>query len=166
MRLFIALEPTPRFRNALRELQEHLQAAGIVGRYADPAGLHMTLAYIGEWSESISQLLPVVEEPFPIHLTHTGIFHKAGVLWAGVNPEEPLNQLSARVRKNLDEAGIPYDGQSFKAHITLIRKPYLPSEDILKGIKTPPASMTVRSVCLYRSDRTDRGMAYTVIARR
>ena len=166
MRLFIALEPTPRFRNALRELQEQLRTAGIGRRYADPAGLHMTLAYIGEWSEAISQLLPVIEEPFPIHLTHTGIFQKAGVLWAGVSPEEPLSQLAARVRKNLDEAGIPYDRQSFKAHITLARKPSLPFEDVLRSIKTPPVSMTVRSICLYRSDHTERGMAYTVIARK
>ena len=29
MRLFIALEPTPEFRDALAELQERLKAAGV-----------------------------------------------------------------------------------------------------------------------------------------
>ena len=61
MRLFVGLEPTPDFRAALSELQMRLQAAGIEGRYLSPMNVHMTLAFIGEWPEDVTGILPAVQ---------------------------------------------------------------------------------------------------------
>jgi 2'-5' RNA ligase len=70
-----------------------------------------------------------------------------------------------RLRKQLDAADIPYDQQSFNPHITLIRKPILPREEVLTSINVPPASMIVKEVCLYQSIHEADGMKYTVIGR-
>ena len=133
MRLFIGLEPSPDFRDALRALQERLRAAGIDGRYAEPSNLHLTLAFVGMWPENIGHLLPAVGEPFPIALSHVGVFPKARVLWAGVKPSAALDALAERVRRTLDEAAIPYDRQPFYPHITLARKPVVPDALSLAG---------------------------------
>ena len=123
MRLFVGLEPTPDFRAALSEVQTQLRAAGVEGRYLSPLNLHMTLAFIGEWPEDVTGALPDITEPFSITLSHLGVFTGAKVLWAGMNLSPELNDLAAKVRKQLDAADIPYDRQSFNPHITLIRKP-------------------------------------------
>ena len=165
MRLFVALEPSPDFRQALALLQDRLRDAGVTGRYLDPANLHLTLAFIGMWPEDISACLPSVQPSFPMTLSHLGVFPEAKVLWAGVSHSEVLNGLAENVRRGLSDAGIPFDRKEFNPHITLVRKPVIPEGVHLSGIEVPPASMTVREVCLYRSDHTEHGMAYTVIGR-
>ena len=165
MRLFVGLEPTPDFRGALAEVQERLQAAGVDGRYLSPSNLHMTLAFIGEWPEDVTETLPDITEPFSITLSHLGVFTGAKVLWAGIKPSQELNDLAARVRMRLDAVGIPYDRQSFNPHITLIRKPILPNEQLLTDIQIPSTSMIVKEVCLYQSAHEADGMKYTVIGR-
>ena len=165
MRLFIALEPSPAFRDALAALQERLRAAGVTARWREPDSLHLTLAFIGMWPEDITPLLPPVSKPFPLTLSHLGVFPEAHVLWAGVAPSEALDSLAARVRHILADAGIPFDRMRFYPHITLARKPSVPSGVCLSEIEVLPAAMTVRDVCLYRSDSGKNGMIYTVIGR-
>ena len=144
MRLFVAVEPSPGFRAALSDVKEKLREAGVTGKYREDAGLHLTLAFIGEWPDAAGVL---------------------DVLWAGIEPSEELEQLAAQVGKNLDDAGIPYDRKAFKAHITLARKPVVPEGIVLPEIAVPRVSMIVDGVCLYRSDRGENGMEYTVIGR-
>ena len=165
MRLFVGLQPSQAVREALTSLQERLRAAGVEGRYLDPANLHLTLAFIGEWPEDVTACLPPVGEPFALTLSHIGVFQRAKVLWAGVEPCPALDALAARVRQNLQAAGIPFDPQPFNPHITLIRKPVLPDAALLGTIRPQPAAMTVGETCLYRSERTENGMAYTVIGK-
>ncbi len=165
MRLFTAVEPSPGFLAALTDLQKRLREAGVTGRFRDPSGLHMTLAFIGEWPEDVTEILPVVQKPFSITLSHLGIFPEANVLWAGIRPSEELDHLAGQVRRNLAEKGIPFDRKRFNPHITLARKPFVPEKVILSEIGVPAVSMIVDDVCLYRSDRGKNGMAYTVIGR-
>ena len=144
MRLFAALQPSPGFRSALEDLQQRLQAAGVTGKYRDPAGLHLTLAFIGEyddpervkafigeWPEDVTEILPAVEKPFSITLSHTGIFPEANVLWAGIKASDELEHLAGRVRHCLADEGIPFDRKRFRPHITLARKPFIPEKTIL-----------------------------------
>lgn len=165
MRLFVALEPSADFRQALAALQSRLQAAGVAGRYLAPSNLHMTLAFIGMWPDNVAALLPPVKQPFPIALSGLGVFPEAKVLWAGVKPSEALNDLAEEVRHTLTDARIPFDQKEFNPHITLMRKPIIPEHVHLSEIEVPPAVMTVRQVCLYRSDHMEHGMTYTVIGR-
>ena len=87
------------------------------------------------------------------------------MLWAGVKPSEALDALAEQVRSKLDEAGIPFDHRPFYPHITLARKPVVPERVDLEEITVPPAVMTVREVCLYKSEHGENGMEYTVIGR-
>ena len=166
MRVFAALQPSAAFLEALTDLQIRLRAAGTEGRYLHPSDLHMTLAFIGEWPEDVTDVLPPVGKPFSVTLSRIGVFPQAKVLWAGVEESDRLNDLALRVRRNLRNAGIPFDPQDFNPHITLIRKPVLPSEALLAQIGPAPVSMTVREVCLYRSEHRAEGMTYTVIGRK
>ena len=166
MRIFVALQPAPAFRDALASLQDRLRAASVTGRYLTPSNLHMTLAFIGMWPEDITRFLPSVQNPFPVTLSHLGIFPKAKVLWAGVEPSEALNSLARQVRQALTEAEIPFDRQDFNPHITLVRKPIISDNLNLSVIHVPQATMIVEDVCLYRSDHGEQGMEYTVIGRR
>ena len=163
MRLFVGLRLSEAFRRSLSELQAQLQDAGIAAKYLDPSNLHMTLAFIGEWPENIAGILPLVKQPFSITLSHIGLFREAKVIWAGVEESEPLNQLAYSVRNNLSAAGIPFDPKPFVPHITLGRKPIVPATFDLSEIVIPPAEMTVSDVFLYRSDRGENGMVYSVI---
>ena len=163
MRLFVGLRPSESFRTALAVLQDRLRAAGVTGRYLDPRNLHMTLAFIGEWPENITLVLPQVERPFSIRLAHPGIFPEAKVLWAGIEESEELCTLAEQVRSTLSGHDIPFDPKTFNPHITLLRKPSLPDGTALSGIMVPNAEMIVNEVCLYRSDHLDTGMEYTVI---
>ena len=165
MRIFVALQPTPAFRDALASVQERLRAAGVTGRYLTPANLHLTLAFIGLWPEDVMGLLPAVEQPFSLTLSHLGVFPKAHVLWAGVEPSEALENAARRVRQALSAAEIPFDRQDFNPHITLVRKPIVPEHVMLSAIEIPRAAMIVREICLYRSDHRENGMEYTVIGR-
>ena len=163
MRLFAAIRPSPGFRAALTDLQERLRTMGVTGRYREPDSLHLTLAFIGEWPDDVTELLPVVQKPFSLTLSHLGIFPEANVLWAGVAPSEELEYLAGQVRHNLANEGIPFDGKGFCPHITLARKPFVPECVALSEIQVPAVSMIVDGVCLYRSDRGENGMVYTVI---
>ena len=165
MRLFVAVEPSPGFLAVLTDLQERLREAGVTGIFRDPSGLHLTLAYIGEWPEDVTGILPVVRKPFSITLSHLGIFPEANVLWAGIRPCEELEHLAGQVRRNLANEGIPFDRKRFNPHITLARKPFVPERVILSEIGVPAVSMIVDDVCLYRSDRGKNGMVYTVIGK-
>ncbi len=163
MRLFAGLCLSGEFREALAVLQSRLQDAGVTARYYDPSNLHMTLAFIGEWTENVSGILPAVERPFQIRLSHLGIFPEARVIWAGVEASDALNRLADQVRNNLSEAGIPFDPKPFVPHITLGRKPVIPAGFELSEVAVLPAAMTVRNVALYRSDRGENGTVYSVI---
>ena len=165
MRLFVALEPAPDFRDALTVLQDRLRVAGVGGQYLSPDILHMTLAFIGMWPENITGLLPPVYRPFSITLSHLCIFQKANVLCAGVSQSEALHELAHHVRQNLTQAEVPFDRREFNPHITLIRKLSMPDTLLLSSIDVPKSAMTVREICLYRSDRGVNGMVYTVIGR-
>ena len=165
MRLFAGLKPSEEFREALCGVQERLRAAGVAARYYEPSNLHMTLAFIGEWPENISAILPQVDQPFSVSLSKAGVFPKAKVVWAGVEPCKALDRLARRVRENLAQAGIPFDPKPFVPHITLGRRPSVPEGLDLTGIAIPSAAMTVTDVYLYRSDRGENGMVYSVIGK-
>lgn len=162
MRLFVGLRPSDGFREGLAVLQQRLRDAGVAGRYLTPENLHLTLAFIGEWPRDVTACLPPVTAPFDLTLSHIGVFQRARVLWAGVEPCPALEELAARTRRSLQAAGVAFDPQPFNPHITLLRKPILPGEE-LPEVSVPRVSMTVRAVCLYQSEHRESGMAYTVI---
>ena len=163
MRLFIAILLSDEVKDSLIDAQNALYDRGVRGNYTPEENLHLTLAFIGEWPEEVTECLPAVGKPFSVTLSHLGIFPEANVLWAGIRPCEALDHLAQQVRHRLADAGIPFDRKRFSPHITLARKPFVPEHIVLSEIAVPAVSMIVDEVCLYRSDRGKNGMVYTVI---
>lgn len=130
MRLFFALAPPAAARAALGAWQ---RAAGRPGwRWAEPEGLHLTLAFLGEVSggdrdrlEALGAEVAARHRPFELASAELGQFPQAGaarILWLGVGPSVPLDALAADLRETLGQAGVAFDPKPFAPHLTLARR--------------------------------------------
>lgn len=50
MRLFIAIQLDPQMKEELTDLQLYMKRLGVRGNYSHEENLHLTLAFIGEYS--------------------------------------------------------------------------------------------------------------------
>lgn len=163
-RCFVAVPLPDALRADLAAAVERWRAdprtAGL--RWADPAGLHLTLAFLGGLDP---RDLPAVEEgirsvadrcsPFVAGTGRLGAFHRAGsvrVLWYGVeSPEGALSDLAGDLATALD---VPLD-EPFRPHVTVARARRRPVD--LRGwiepasLEAPAGRLTVDGVQLMRS---------------
>ena len=166
MRLFIAITLDEKMKDALSEFQEDLYSLGVRGNYTSMENLHLTLAFIGEYSDTeavMDAMEASLPEPAVLSLDGVGSFGK--LWWVGLKKEEALFANSRRLRRALSDAGIPFDRKRFSPHITLVRKPVCKDETVLVSATLPKAKMNVQYISLMRSDRGKRGMVYTEIGR-
>ena len=158
MRLFIAIRLSDAIRDSLIQTQNALYDRGVRGNYTPEENLHLTLAFIGEYPDAqpvLDALSSVSFRPFELSLEGMGRFDD--LWWAGMRESAPLTAVVRRIRRALAESGIPFDKKRFRAHITLIRK----ASGDLPGLFPSPASMTVDTISLMRSDRGRNGIIYT-----
>lgn len=158
MRLFIAIRLSDTVKDSLIQMQNALYDRGVRGNYTPEENLHLTLAFIGEYPDAqpvLDALSSVMFRPFELSLEGMGRF--GDLWWAGMRESAPLQAAVRRIRRALAESGIPFDKKRFRAHITLIRK----ASGDLPGLSPSPASMTVDTISLMRSDRGRNGMIYT-----
>ena len=161
MRLFVAVRLDPGFVRTLTGIQEKMKAADVRGNYSKPENLHITLAFIGEYSDpkkALAAVKSVTFEPFEIALSGIGSF--SSLWWEGLSGSAPLEECAKNVRTALRISNVPFDGKKFSPHITLIRQPDKPA---YPKITVPDAKMTVSRICLMRSDRGPNGMIYTEV---
>ena len=161
MRLFIAIRLNESMRDALVSVQSFLRESGVQGNYTREENLHLTLAFIGEYSDPahILETMRTVDfQPFSICLEGFGSF--GSLYWSGIGESGELSAYGKRLRRSLAEHGIPFDRKKFSPHITLIRKA---SNAGFPGVVIPDAGMDVDTVSLMRSDRGKHGMIYTEI---
>lgn len=166
MRLFIAVPMNYIMKEALLNLQETFRKDGIRGNYTPEENLHLTLAFIGEYSDPdavMDALEGIRFAPFQIRLDQVGCF--SDLWWAGIAESNSMKNLASRVRHALAEADIPYDRKRFKPHITLLRKAVIPKWSHLENLPRKDVTMTVDHFCLMRSTRGKHGMIYTEIGR-
>ena len=169
MRLFIAIQLSEEMKDTLQTMQSELRSLGVHGNFTKRDNLHLTLAFIGEYDDA-ENVLAVINStelrPFTMKLSGAGTFHK--LWWVGIDGKAALTAYTRRLRKALDEAGIPYDNKRFRPHITLIRNPSFSDKaeetKILEALNnTDGVCMTVEHISLMRSDRGENGMIYTEI---
>lgn len=159
MRLFFALAPPAAARAALGAWQ---RAAGGPGwRWAEPEGLHLTLAFLGEVPggdrdrlEALGAEVAARHRPFELTGAGLGQFPLAGaarILWLGVGPSGPLDALAADLRGTLRQAGVAFDPKPFTPHLTLARRSGVASP---RPAAPPPAfRWPVEALGLLRSDQ-------------
>jgi RNA 2',3'-cyclic 3'-phosphodiesterase len=134
MRMFVALVPP---EEAVEHLEAFLEprrsAAGF--RWAAPEQFHVTLAFLSAVEERRSDDLTerlaraaARRTSFPTCIAGGGAFPNAGrarVLWAGLDLDDDgrteIDRLATGCRAAANRAGIPVDGQRFRAHVTLAR---------------------------------------------
>ncbi len=165
MRLFVAVKLSGEARQLIKDTQNIFRKMQVSGNYTSEENMHLTLAFIGEYSdpERVLDALKEVEfGPFEITLGKIGRFDE--LWWMGVYKSEELDLLAEKVRKALDDRGIPYDPKKFKAHITFLRKAVY-KEAVPGQIPAEPVKMPVESFSLFKSERGRYGMIYTEIGK-
>ncbi|MHA4838975.1 RNA 2',3'-cyclic phosphodiesterase [Sphingopyxis sp. MSC1_008] len=124
-RLFVALRPP-------RPVREILLAAmhGIAGaRWQNDEQLHLTLRFIGEVdrhrAEDIAAALGALHAPaVTARIAGVDLFERQGrphMIWAGVEPHEPLAALHRKVDQLLARVGVAPETRAFTPHVTLAR---------------------------------------------
>lgn len=162
MRLFIAIELAETIKHSLTEMQAYLDRHGVRGNFTRGENLHLTLAFIGEYSDPervLAVMASVPFEAFPIRLDGFGNF--GDLYWIGIEESQALSSYVKRLRRALAEEDIPFDRKKFSPHITLIRRAYFDRHIGMPGVRVKSAEMTVERVSLFRSDRGKSGMIYT-----
>jgi len=125
MRLFVALALPDHLRSRLSGLCNGLPGA----RWVAPENLHLTLRFIGEVdgdeAEDIDAALSGIRCPrFTVTLSGVGDFgddKRLRSVWVGVEPNETLDRLKAKVDHAVQRAGQSPDKRKFKPHVTLAR---------------------------------------------
>ena len=167
MRLFIAIQFDPHFKTALTAAQESLRQGGYRGHFTDIRNFHLTLAFIGEYSDP-DRVLDAMEQvqfaPFALRMSgYIGNYYD--LLWAGMEPNSALDKLVKQLRHALATEQIPFDRKKFNPHITLLRRAQISRENPFRfsDVKVSQAEMTVHSISLMRSDFGKRGAVYSEI---
>lgn len=163
MRLFIAIELNDRLKDELCVIQKRLKLRGMRGNFTIRENMHLTLAFIGEYSDP-EQVSDALNEVFfePMKLTLDGFGFFKDLYWIGIKEDKGLIENVKRLRKALADNGIPFDRKKFVPHITLVR-----NIEFDRDLPTDcpfPAAMEVEYISLMRSDRGKSGMIYTPIA--
>ena len=124
-RLFIALCMPAEVGRELDALCVGLPAI----RWTESEQFHLTLRFIGEvdnatFLEIGAGLASVTGAPFEMRLKGLGTFPPRGepqTLWAGVETQEPLANLRARIERGLGDYGLEPERRRFTPHVTIGR---------------------------------------------
>ena len=171
-RLFVALRPPGEMRSALLALMGGVPGA----RWQDDDQLHLTLSFIGEvdrhQADDIAAALDAIDRPRPtIALQGAGAFDHKGLvhsLWAGIAPDDALQQLHDRINRALLSAGATPEQRAFKPHVTLARLgrqagPVEPFLARVAGLSSAP--VTLDAFFLFESRLGHNGASYEAVAR-
>ena len=98
-------------------------------KWVAPENYHLSLRFIGEvdygMAEDIDFALSEIRAPgFSLKISGVGFFgkgEKARILWAGTEPQDPLDHLQSKVDSALVRVGVSAESRRFSPHITLAR---------------------------------------------
>ncbi len=160
MRLFIALELPLLIQETLVNQMNDWKDQGVTGRFCPSQNLHLTLAFLGEQSETACAQVETILKalPFPkmiLSLQQVGFFKD---LCYGAIESQALKDYVSTLRKELKTAGLVFDAKPFKAHITLIRKAIVPNQ---MQLMLPPLQFEPKCCTLFSSQLTLQGPIYT-----
>lgn len=170
MRLFFALCPDPDTRSLLADAASALRLSGHARR-VPPENYHLTLAFVGEVSESQQASLVEIGRAqraaacsFKVDALDYWPEPKVIVTLAS-EPPQPLVGLSARLQQAVALRGrnpgrpIVRTDAPLRAHVTLARK--VAQAPVLQAMS--PIHWRARSFCLMCSDTSGSHSVYTVV---
>tara|TARA_R110001592_G_scaffold363323_1_gene683938 strand:- start:33863 stop:34393 length:531 start_codon:yes stop_codon:yes gene_type:complete len=163
MRTFLALELPGETAMQIADWRD--RQFGHVGRPVPPANFHLTLAFIGELSESALERLCLTTEAWladgeppggEILLDCTGYWPKPGIYWLGPNKwPETLSQLAGKLRHLTTAVGARRDRNAFRPHVTLFR-----NCSTAPPVTAPAISWQYRHFTLFESRQGKTGVSY------
>ena len=181
-RTFIALEMNEAVQRHLEEVIRQVARILPGVRWVDPAGIHLTLAFLGELTDGeLSGVKHAVEATvqrntqFSYSLSRLGMFgstRQPRVIWMGIEePAGALQRLQRDLTQELIRRNFPVDKRPFSPHLTLarIKAPLNPDELqqlrlLLDGPQQGLLSSElypVRHVAVMKSELSRTGAHYT-----
>ena len=168
-RLFVAIRPP----EAIRDLLIDAMDDGADFRWQSDEQLHLTLRFVGEVERPLANDLAIalaaVRAPaFELRLSGLGSFDRrsGGVLWAGVEPTEPVRALAGRIERVCQAVGLPPERRAFHPHITLARWKGPRSREaraFLEGRAVTSEPFAVEHFILYESRLSRHGAHYEAV---
>lgn len=171
-RLFAAIRPPRAIRERLLGLMGGVHNA----RWQSDDQLHLTLRFIGEVdrhrAEDVAAALgSLYTRPFELALSGAGQFgegNRAGSLWIGVTPQEPVARLHKKIDQACVRAGIPPEGRAYIPHITVARlgRTTGRADDFLATASAATSELfLIDNFCLFESTLGSEGASYVVAER-
>lgn len=182
-RTFIALELDESLQRYLGEIIRRM-AHDLPGpRWVDPAGIHLTLAFLGELNDQqlaeathAAELSARLIPSFQYRLSRPGFFgspRQPRVIWIGVEePSGNLQLLHQQLSLELTQRGFEIDTRPFSPHLTLARiKAPLKSEEqqrllrlLAEQDRLPHSPLVrVRYLSVMKSELLRTGARYTAL---
>ena len=181
IRSFIAIDFPQATREKLVAIQEQLKQSRAGVRWVKPAGIHLTLKFLGnihpvqvdDIAAAVAQL--VRDEP-PITLCAAGLgafpsHRKPRVIWVGLQGEvDRLANIQADLEKALEPLGFAREGRGFRPHLTIGRvKDRHRLQSLIEAMSTAELpefnSFDANEIILYKSDLRPTGAIYTKLHR-
>lgn len=151
---------------------------GVPGANWVPAeNMHVTLRYLGELDGMMTDdvcacLAGIAASPFEIAVDgvdHFGSRKEAHVVYAGVQPREPLKRLRDKIEISLQRIGIKADERKYQPHFTLARMRRGNADCVGRFLEANGLLMSqpfrVDAFCLYESARGRDGAIYNELER-
>lgn len=131
MRLFIAVNPTDSVRQQIWHVSSVLREAAFPIRWVDPAGMHVTLKFLGDVDaarepEVVAGLEAACIDGAAFDLSIGGFCafpdpDRPRVIWVGCEPAPALAVLQHEIETEMNRLGFPRDGRTFRPHVTIGR---------------------------------------------
>lgn len=171
MRLFIAIPLPADIKDFLTQMKDK----SLPIKWSKPENYHLTLRFIGEVNKercnSICEQLKSVrrDELFELKLSGLGAFpntDKPRVIWSGVDPEKPVEDLYINIEKALRCIDEKSDEKTYHPHVTIgrVKKPVPEIQGYLRDNQSSSSRrFRVDRFCLYESELRKEGAVHTVI---
>jgi 2'-5' RNA ligase len=180
-RTFIALELDESLQSYLGRVIQRLAQELPSLRWVDPAGIHLTLAFLGALTNEqlvaamqAAELAARTVPPFDYRLSHLGVFgspRQPRVIWIGIDePTGTLVQLHQALNQELEQRGFEVDKRPFSPHLTLSRiKAPLKSDEqrrlqrliSARNLISSSPTYHVRDLSVMKSELSRTGATYT-----
>lgn len=162
MRLFIAINFDEDAVAEIESYQKDLKDCKVDGHYTPRENLHLTLAFIGEYSH-YEDVLDIMEgipfSEFSMKIEKIELFRD--MYLARMTDHAILQSYVRKLRRALSDANIPFDKKKFRPHITLARRAqYAPDHPVIEW-EGADYNIRVNTISLMRSQRGKNGMVYT-----
>ena len=177
MRLFTAIDLSDEVRAHIEILQSKLKPAARI-HWSPAYNLHITLKFIGEWSqqrlEELTTVLRTISPVGPIAIAVHGIQwfpsqYSPRAFCVGVEAPQTLHDLAKATDAAVSALGVTKEQRAYSPHLTLarIRTPQpLPAlhQAIANLASQDFGRFTAAQYHLYRSEQTSAGPIYTKLS--